>query len=588
MRALATSLALLLALGSTSGCRLLALGVACERDENCRDDERCVEGLCVRTDPTQTRLHPDGGPVLECPQPTDPESERLVLDEPLVIDSADALAALEGVVVVEGDVRVTSGAPASLSLAELVEVSGTLAFEPHGEGSAPTRVSLPCLARVGGDLILDHGAAASFDLTSLTRVEGSLTLRSGYESVPLPTLAFVGEDLVLEELRVRDLAELSSLTALGGLVARANARLTALTGLEAVTSLTRGLTVEENPALTSLEGLEGLTDLGGTFVIERNAALPTCEAELLRDRLVDHGFRGATRLTANDDGAACAWFENAPCPPVLAPVSCPADADDLNLFSDEDVSAAQDVSCAGNVVIAPSVTSVCLPALVEVSGGLTLGDGNTATHVELPALRKAGALYGSGASLSSLSLPRLESVGGIELFSLPVIERVYLPRLRTVIGNLQLRDMTTAYAYFPELRAITGQLRVIRVEGPTDVSAPALEDVNGVVALRENPTLTGIRGLASLRQTGGLAFVKNEALLDVAGTRLEAVLGDISIDDNARLGSVSGIDPSLTFSGNVVNVRDNPCLPDEDALFWAEAISPGAHNVSGNGTGECP
>lgn len=588
MRSVAPSFGLFVALALLGGCRLLSLGVPCERDENCREDELCLEGLCVRD---LDQPLPDGGSPV-CPSPADPKSERLVLEQPLVIDSADALAVLEGVVVIEGEVRIPpSRALRTVSLPDLVEVTGGLHLAPLEPTQRTPRTydaALPCLAEVGGDLVLDHDAAASFALPRLARVGGSLSARNGYERLPLPALAEVDEDLVLTGLAVEDLSDLSALDALGGLDITGNEALTSLEGLEAIEALPRGLALQQNPALKSLEGLLRLNALGGALLVVKNPALPTCEVEALRERLVEQGFRGAVRLRGSDDEAPCPWHASAPCPPVLDVFTCPAEVDDLNLLTDEDVANAQEVRCAANVVIGPTVSAVCLPALVEISGGLTLGDQHTATRVELPALRSTNTLYGSGASLKELSLPRLESVSSLELFHLPLVERLYLPRLHTVAGNLLLRDIGTAFVYLPELDAVAGQLHLERLEGAAQVDLPALRSVAGILALGENPTLTSLEGLSSLHEAGGLRIAQNPALLHLEGTSLEALHGDISVDNNAQLRSVDGIDASLSFSGAVVNVRDNPCLPEEDALSWAEAISPGAHDVSGNGTGECP
>ncbi len=586
---------LLLALASAAGCKLLALGVACEIDDNCKDGERCSAGLCVRQgevveENDAGRPLEDAGPQLpDCPLPEDDPDARLVLTEPLVITSAAQLAELAGVVVVEGDLSIGGGADlGAVDLPELVEVTGTLRLDQLDDVTPPGfTAALVCLSRVGGGLVIDGSVVSAFSLPRLEEVNGPLTLEDGLPGLSLPKLTRVGAQLTLEQLAITDASGLAALRDLGGLLVNDNPELVSLAGLDAIRELRASLLVRNNPQLATLAPLDDVSGVGGVLQVTDNAALPECEAEALRDALVANGFRDVALVSHNDEDASCAWLAAEPCPPVLGPVECPADAPSLTLASDADVAAAAAVTCAGDLLIAPGVTSACLPALAEVSGSLTLGDGNTATRVDLPALRTVGSLYGSGPVLTALELPRLETASALELFGLPVLERLYLPRLDSVGGSFRVRDAAAPLLYLPQLDDIVGELELIRLTSSAALDLPYLADVDGVLRVRETGALTSLGGLPSLLDVGGLDIALNVALADFDGMALENVFADIVIDQNPLLHSIDGIDATLAFSGNLVTVTNNACLPQAEAQAWAETLSPGANVVANNGVNVC-
>lgn len=593
-----------------AGCRLLVLGVTCEADRNCQQGEECVEGLCGRVPLSDAPLdagglqdaggiQDDGGPPdeedagpppSECRDPADDPAARLVLTEALLIDSADDLAQLEGVLVIDGDLLIGGGEGlAVVDLPDLVEVTGRLRLdELDGVTQPPFTASLPCLSRVGVDLVLDGDVLTSFDLPRLKEVGRRLAVEDGYDEVSLPALVRVGQNLVFEQLLVTDLSGLPLLEEIGGLFVSRNDQLIGLDGLERLTALRLSLRIRNNPKLATLAPLEDVDGVGGVLIVEGNGALPACEAEALRDRLVDGGFRGTAIVEGNADNASCPWFASEPCPPVLGPAGCALEPPDLTLTSDADVAAAAGVTCAANVLIAPGVSDVCLPALVEITGSLMLGDGNSAARVDLPALRSVGTAYGSGASLTVLALPRLATTGAVELFNLPALERLYLPGLQRVTGALLLRDTSLPLVYAPQLSDVVGELEILRVSALPRLDLPNLADVEGTVRVKELPALTTLGSLASLREANGVDVALNAALRDFDGIGLERLFGNVAIDQNPALLSVGGIDATLAFGGDFVTVTNNACLSQEAAQAWADTISPGANAVANNGVAICP
>lgn len=177
-------------------------------------------------------------------------------------------------------------------------------FSPVSTGQGTTLAGFTDLDLIGGDLLLRSGAdiqildafpeleaigggVSLYDLTQLTRVHG------------FPELGALGGDLsVMNAGTLREIDGMSQLQRVGGSLMIRNNESLASIAFAALGAIDQNLAIEGNPGLGELR-LDELQTLGGALTIARNAGLPTCEAEILRQRLVEQGFTGPVEIAEN-------------------------------------------------------------------------------------------------------------------------------------------------------------------------------------------------------------------------------------------------------------------------------------------------
>jgi hypothetical protein len=271
------------------------------------------------------------------------EDPDVVFDGDVVVTSEAALAALDGIECLHGDLTLELTDLEQLSLPGLLRVTGTMHVEAN---HALGRLQLGTLKTIDGDLVIrDNAVLTNLDgLPLLSTVGGDLSIggelsfhgNATLSSIGgLATLEQVGGDLVIGNnpqlsslngfelsavggaLRVLELPVLSSLAALQTLVdvgkdlelsdldALAN-----LAGLEALERVEGDLRIgsrepeEGNAALNSIEQLTALTRVDGELLIANNPLLPQCQANALTQRLGGAGV-GSTFFEGNDEDASC-------------------------------------------------------------------------------------------------------------------------------------------------------------------------------------------------------------------------------------------------------------------------------------------
>ena len=173
-------------------------------------------------------------------------------------------------------------------------IVGSLLIDASGLAS----LSLPNLVSISGYLqISSNSALAEVDLCALTSVGLYLgiTFNAALTDVDLSSLSSVGWSLVVANNdALTGVSGLSSLDWLGGgLEIIDNDALANLDGLNGLTTIGSFLGIDHNDALMNLDGLSGLTSLGslgysgGSLFVLNNTILPQCEACDLLDQLVD-------------------------------------------------------------------------------------------------------------------------------------------------------------------------------------------------------------------------------------------------------------------------------------------------------------
>ncbi len=160
-----------------------------------------------------------------------------------------------------------------------------------------------------------------------------------------------------------------------------------------------------------------------------------------------------------------------------------------------------------------------LDGLEEVEGPAQVWEDHALREVRLPSLRRVGAKLDlfDARSLEALDLPVLAELGGLELHHCDVLTDLdgALPALTALPGGLALR-YDPALTSLDGLAGLTevGELLVERADALTALGLDGIEAAE-VVEVRFNPVLAD-PGLSSLREARVLRFDRNPALPDCA------------------------------------------------------------------------
>jgi hypothetical protein len=354
------------------------------------------------------------------------------------------------------------------------------------------------------------------------------------------------------------------------------------------------LQLQDAPLLTSLAGITQLEQLGGSTLRMQNVGAPLCEAEILRDKLIANGFRGLSEIDGLDpDPTLCAW-PGYPAPPTAGVADCTSPAA-IVISSDADVAQYAGVTCAANVLIEGSTTTVTLPNLVRVEDYVdATTHANTLTTLRLPALGSVGGAFllsgGDPSSLTTLDLGRLETVtGAVVLERLEVLPELVLPRLNDVGGDARFSDTTASTVYWPNLEVLTGGLEVSWHEGMTTLAMPTIDDIGGAVVISNNAALVDLGTAGSFNNVGSFELFENESLASLEDLDVDIVYGDVTIRDNPLLWDLTTVDGDLDFRAGAY-VNDNGCLSDDEALVWlgtTAAVTTGATGNNGQARVGC-
>ena len=422
------------------------------------------------------------------------------------------------------------------SLSNVVKIVGDLTIQP-GLGETFTTTDLRELSQ----LKEVTGSVRVFDMPSLQRLDG------------LHSLTTIGRDLSFQN--DRQLSDMSGLavTSLGGFNLRADSSITAITGLNAVTTLdVTGLNLSDMPMLSNIGGLSGLRS-ARRILLDSLPALTSLQA-LRGTTFVDMIFlRGMAGLTTLSDLTG-----------IGASFSGAIILQDNAVLSD--FSALSTLTSAGTITIASNMTSN-----VSFLSALQLTTGN---------------VFLAGASLVDVTLPNLVHSGGILIpLSSPSLTTVSLPSLQdAVAGSFGVHVVGpgcgsgSVSVQLPELRS-AGSLGI-----GTGETAPA-----GCSITVNAPALTTVTQGVSL--TGGVTSFTLQAPLTTPQlsigfsslTRIDLPLVStqiLAITQNMRLTALG------TGSGSVTDrliIMNNVNLLQSDANQYANQFSPhGTLFISGN------
>jgi hypothetical protein len=387
-------------------------------------------------------------------------------------------------------------------------------------------------------------------LAGVTVVHGSLDLRGLSELTLLRCLQQVDGSLHVSDPGTGDLTGLEALTTvtktfqimgvdslegLDGLrevdtLRISSVRGTSLAGLRSLQSV--GDMEVTGSAIESMNGLDSLQTVGRTLLIANNLELKTIgslgsvteiggELRLITNNLLAdlHGLESLQRI-----GAGLHLF-NARSLTSLDGLDSVVELGKLELES----TGVSDLRALSGVTSVPGLLTIRLNAMMSSLEGL-----HAITH--------AGSVWVEGDLTSLDGLRSLSTVASGFTCTLPVIEDFTgLASLTSVGTSLILRGGFTTLAGLENL-AFTGLLRISETTNLTTLDAlsnvTTLEDL----VLFSNQSLTSLRGLAGLTTvTGGLAITMNSALpaceAEWLSTHVGSVGGEVSISENTGTGS---------------------------------------------------
>jgi hypothetical protein len=488
----------------------------------------------------------DGG---DCPAPVGATVQGSVR-----IAGAADVAALAGVVEVEGTLVVAPGAPDPLVLPELV-AAGAVVFEPGG----PAVARLPALLVVDGAVDLRSDTLRELEAPALEVVvhDVSVTSATALEALRLPALAHIGDALVLRdaprlaEVALGDLTTTHGLNLSGQLPALdlRLPRLTSVGGRVFLDDLEMG-----ELDLSALEALDGAVELEDVVVSALRLGALASPLQLSGDldaAVVDLGSVTEVVSLFVRCGGDCAWDLSAVETAGTLIVEGPGASVQLDrlvaaaslrlLAGTADVSLPALTACAGTLEARGA--SVAAPLLATASRVDVTATG----AADLRALVSARVVAASGASV------RLDALAVADQLTLGVTgpNRVELPELvqldadvvwpppccgRPGVGSLVVSGSPGATVVAPRLeRLAQGDLGVGRVELPV-LQEALLLDARGVVVA---PALTRVGQLRFYAGSGppSLDAVAEVTQLDVDGGVVDLVLPALTRATGVRVTS---------------------------------------------------
>lgn len=423
-----------------------------------------------------------------------------------VYDPAVAYVQFDKLETIGGSCTISSTGFANLEMPELTAVAGGLELlgttEKDEAGGMITAIELPKLTTVGGRLAIgDLSALATISLPALAEA-GSIectTLPTTFSRLALPALSIVDGDFTVASVFQQS---------------------------------TKG-----NDQLTEIEGLDQVTEIRGTLTFSYLAALKPTFGSLRR-----LGGLTLTSMQLQTHTLDLSQVDLQPYGETVPTIMIDSNTYLDKLLTKEDLS---QVNLEISGKRSSATTQIELNALIVNN---LKYNGSTLTLLELPFERILGDCDISVNSRGGVSAPELTEVGGYlqvtisvmpTLFSFPKLEQVGgqfcfpgtvsattsvdFSRLKSVCcaedphyaregdisstpyGSFFFRVSSRAVDCFPSLEHVGG--KGLTIYGAKSLSLPALQTIDGTLAVTESTTLTEI-DLPALTRLTGLFFRK--------------------------------------------------------------------------------
>jgi hypothetical protein len=197
------------------------------------------------------------------------------------------------------------------------------------------------------------------------------------------------------------------------------------------------------------------------------------------------------------------------------------------------------------------------------------------------------ANYGLGGSLSGFSA--LVHAGSLAIAGNHFLSVSGFSQLHDVAEDVVLwSPSATSVPTFPALASIDGDLTVTNSGMGSLTGYEALHTIGGnLLIAHHNGTGGAFSGFGALRSVGTLEIVLSNFVSIDGFEQLEVVDGDLIVDDNPALATVTAFGALTAVHGNL-SVKTNPrfCLDRVDAAF-PETLDVAGRQIVGNGTEHC-
>lgn len=453
-------------------------------------------------------------------------------------------------------------------------------------------MALPWLAKAqcpSGDITLNNQAQVNAFPPGCTVLAGSLTIQGTdiTDLSPLSAIIQIGTTLQIANnnqlttltglssltsvgrgggsLLINDnpiltnIASLSAVTYIGRMLQIANnAKLTTLTGVEKLTTLT-DLSIQNNTSLTSIAGLSAVTRIIRTLQIANNTVLPNLTGlEKLTSVGVSVEINDNASLTSLGGLSALTQLEFSGVLQISGNTKLP-DLTGLNKLT-----RAFDVSIQNNA----SLTSLAgLNAVTRIDGGLQVSENPQLTSLtgleKLTAVGNAIVVKDNPTLTSIASLSAVTQTSGLEISNNGKLTTLTGLEKLTAVGNDIVIKGNPVLTSISGLSALT-QLRGLEISNnatlPNLMGLEKLTSLDGYLLINNNPTLTSVASLSAVTQLSGLELKSNAKLLNLTGLEKVSSATDIYIQDNAVLTSITGLN-GLTQIDREFYITGNAGLP---------------------------
>jgi hypothetical protein len=147
------------------------------------------------------------------------------------------------------------------------------------------------------------------------------------------------------------------------------------------------------------------------------------------------------------------------------------------------------------------------------------------------------------------------------------------PKLDEVNGDLEITGNTALLAIsLPNLTKVTGSLTIASNTAVRTIDVAKLA-ATGHVDIADHPQLSSLTGFAATAINGDFAIRNNQALSNLGTmSSLYRVTGNLTIDNNGALGSLSAFTTSVKFVDKALTITNNPSLTDVGALKHLQLV----------------
>lgn len=229
-----------------------------------------------------------------------------------------------------------------------------------------------------------------------------------------------------------------------------------------------------------------------------------------------------------------------------------------------------------------------LTSMAPLSELISVGALSIVANPDLASLEGLDLRIATSVAISdNPALTTLAGLGGLSLFDLrlernaALVDAAAVGAVETnifiVIGNDALRTLPLpSIGYALELDGNAGLTRLTAPRGgPVDLS--------GGLGLVDNPQLTDLSGLRGATNIGGFTVSNNDALTRFDGLDdVDTFGGDVTIEGNAALRSLTALGRVQTLLGQSMRVVDNPALSQCEVTGLVDRLGPPSSTVAGN------